>query len=66
MKRIKARIGDRVSFERKDMIHIGIVFKVNDRSVLVDIKNESREHLDYKTSKTVVGHNNYRILCRKQ
>ncbi|WP_084028788.1 DUF2187 family protein [Bacillus sp. J33] len=40
MKRIKARIGDRVSFERKDMIHTGIVFKVNDRSVLVDIKNE--------------------------
>lgn len=58
-KRTKAIIGEMVSFERQGRVFEGIVFKVNEKSVLVNIPEQSRLLLGYETNKTVVGHRNY-------
>ncbi|WP_251548874.1 DUF2187 family protein [Neobacillus muris] len=62
MKKMNAKVGDRITFERNGMAHSGVVFKSMDNSVLVDIPDESKDYLSYTTAKTVVAHSKYTIL----
>ncbi|RHW36029.1 DUF2187 domain-containing protein [Neobacillus notoginsengisoli] len=57
----KAKMGETIQFMRKGEIHKGVVFKVNENSVLVQIPEETKNLLDYETNRTVVGHKNYVI-----
>jgi uncharacterized protein YkvS len=59
---INVKVGDTVIFNRNDSVHEGIVYKVNEKSVLVKISKESQTHLGYENGNTVVSHINYTIL----
>lgn len=61
-----ALIGESISFERKGIEHEGIVFKIYENSVLVDISEASKLLLGYETNKTVVRHGNYTVLSKKE
>lgn len=58
----KASIGDTIRFLRQDTYYVGVVFKVQENSVLVDMPEYSQYHLDYSTTNTVVAHKNYAVL----
>jgi uncharacterized protein YkvS len=58
----KAKTGDTVLFQRKDLTLEGIVYLVRDNSVLVKISKEDANILGYETQNTVVGHGNYMIM----
>lgn len=62
MARNKAKIGDRISFQRKDMSIEGEVEIVRDNSVIVRISDNANEKLKYEIAKTVVRHSNYVII----
>lgn len=62
MTRNKAKIGDRISFQRKEITIEGVVGVVRDNSVIVDISAESSQSLHYDTTKTVVKHSNYVVI----
>ncbi|MBT2689658.1 DUF2187 family protein [Bacillus sp. ISL-47] len=57
-----ASIGDRISFQRKEITIEGVVGAVRDNSVIVEISMESSQRLHYDTTKTVVKHSNYAVL----
>ncbi|GLB61673.1 YkvS family protein [Cytobacillus sp. NCCP-133] len=57
-----ANIGDRISFQRKEITIEGVVGVVRDNSVIVDISTESSQRLHYDTTKTIVKHSNYVVL----
>lgn len=57
-----AKVGDTVIFNRNDWAHEGIVYQVNEKSVLVKMSEESRIYLGYENRNTVVSHINYTIL----
>ena len=59
-----AAIGDTVLFKRKDSFHEGIVYKIQDNSVLVQIKAESMSKLGIDNCNTVVAHKNYSLKKR--
>lgn len=61
-KKSKAQVGEEILFTRQDKEHEGIVYKVQDNSVLVVISNESKAYLGYETNNTVVAHKNYFVL----
>lgn len=61
-----AKVGDAVTFKRNDRAHEGIVYKVNENSVLVRMSEESQIYLGYGNSNTVVSHINYTILRSKK
>lgn len=58
----KVKIGDRISFRRKEMNVEGIVEIVRDNSVIAAISSEDAILLDYETAKTVIKHSNYVVL----
>ena len=58
----KAKIGDFISFKRKDLLCEGEVEIVRDNSVIVKVSDETHEKLEYDTAKTVVRHTNYVII----
>lgn len=62
MAKNKAKIGDRISFQRKEMSIEGEVEIVRDNSVIVRISDNVNENLDFETAKTVVRHSNYVII----
>jgi uncharacterized protein YkvS len=62
MARKKAKIGDRISFQRNDLSIEGEVEIVRDNSVIVRISDNSNEKTEYETAKTVVSHSNYVII----
>lgn len=62
MARKRAKIGDQISFMRKDHTLEGTVEIVRDNSVIVDVSKEAADSLGYDTTKTVVKHSNYMIL----
>ena len=57
-----AKVGDAVTFKRNDRAHEGIVYQVNEKSVLVKMSKESQIYLGYENRNTVVSHINYTIL----
>ena len=57
-----AKIGDLISFQRKEITIEGIVGAVRENSVIVDISIESSQSLHYDTTKTVVKHSKYVVL----
>ncbi|WP_026583128.1 DUF2187 family protein [Bacillus sp. J33] len=57
-----ARIGDRISFIRRNEQFEGIVEAVRDHSVIVEISVETARILKYETLRTVVKHSNYAVL----
>lgn len=62
----KSNIGDTIKFKRQVREHFGIVLKVNENSVIVEINSESQQFLDYPNNRTVVGHRNYVVVDSKQ
>lgn len=58
----KAQVGEEILFTRQGKEHEGIVYKVQDNSVLVVISNDSKECLGYENNNTVVAHKNYCVL----
>ncbi|ALC90687.1 hypothetical protein AM500_13505 [Bacillus sp. FJAT-18017] len=62
MAKSKAKIGDRISFQRKDLSIEGEVEIVRDNSVIVKVSDEAKQIFDYETPRTVVKHSNYVIL----
>ncbi|MEH7353747.1 DUF2187 family protein [Neobacillus drentensis] len=57
-----AKVGDCITFNRNDRAHAGIVYKVNENSVLVEMSKDSQIYLGYENKNTVVSHMNYTIL----
>ena len=57
-----AKVGDSITFNRNDRAHAGIVYKVNENSVLVEMSKDSQIYLGYENKNTVVSHMNYTIL----
>ncbi|RDU37923.1 hypothetical protein DRW41_08930 [Neobacillus piezotolerans] len=66
MAKKRAKIGDQISFTRKDCTCEGIVEIVRDSSVIVEVSKEFAERLGYDTPKTVVRHSNYSILASSE
>ncbi|CAM3860742.1 DUF2187 family protein [Mesobacillus thioparans] len=62
MQKNRAKIGDRISFQRKDLTIEGEVEIVRDNSVIVRISDHANEKLEYETTKTVVRHSKYVII----
>lgn len=62
MAKSKAKIGDHISFQRKESSFTGVVEIVRDNSVIIEISREAAQALDYETTKTVVKHSNYVVL----
>ncbi len=58
----KVKVGDTITFNRKDRAHEGIVYKVKENSVLVEMSKDSQIYLGYENRNTVVSHINYTIL----
>lgn len=57
-----AKIGDYVKFSRKNIEITGVVTKVRDKTVIVQISKEIAKKLDLYTELTVVRHNHYAIV----
>jgi uncharacterized protein YkvS len=62
MAKNKAKIGDLISFQRKDLSIEGEVEIVRDNSVIVRISDNTNGKPEYETAKTVVRHSNYVII----
>ncbi|WP_316569391.1 DUF2187 family protein [Neobacillus sp. YIM B06451] len=62
MAKKRAKIGDQISFTRKDHDLEGTVEIVRDNSVIVEVSKEFADRLGYDTTKTVVKHSNYMIV----
>jgi uncharacterized protein YkvS len=62
MAKNNAKIGDRISFQRKNLSIEGEVEIVRDNSVIVRISENANKKLEYETAKTVVSHSNYVII----
>lgn len=60
-KKKSVSIGDKINFFRKDVYHEGIVYQINEKSVLVELTSESQAYLGYENNRTVVNHKNYII-----
>ncbi|OCA90463.1 hypothetical protein A8F94_00805 [Bacillus sp. FJAT-27225] len=61
MAKKNAKVGDLISFQRKDLLIEGEVVIVRDNSVIVKVSDEDKAKLDYETPRTVVKHSNYVI-----
>ncbi|HWO76564.1 MAG TPA: DUF2187 family protein [Bacillus sp. (in: firmicutes)] len=66
MTRNKAKIGDLISFQRKEITIEGVVEVVRENSVIVEISMESSQSLHYDTTKTVVNHAKYAVLSSSE
>jgi uncharacterized protein YkvS len=58
----RAKEGDKVLFSRKDISLIGIVKKVKEEDVEVEISNPDAERIMAETPITSVPHEQYRIV----
>jgi len=62
MTKTRAKLGDRISFYRKELSFTGVVEIVRDNSVIIEMSREAAQALGYETTKTVVKHSNYEVL----
>jgi uncharacterized protein YkvS len=58
----KGKVGDIVKFERRGLSILGKVTIVRELSCIVDIDEEVAEHFCYETPRTVVRHENYKVV----
>ena len=58
----KGKVGDIVEFERRGLSILGKVSIVRELSCIVEIDEEVAEHFCYETPRTVVRHNNYKVV----
>jgi uncharacterized protein YkvS len=58
----RAKEGDKVLFTRSDLSMIGIVKKVKEESVIVEISHPDAERIKADTPLTNISHNNYKIV----
>jgi uncharacterized protein YkvS len=58
----RAKEGDKVLFSRKDLSLIGIVKKVKEENVVVELSNPDAERLMAETPLTNVPHEQYKIV----
>jgi uncharacterized protein YkvS len=58
----RAKEGDKVLFSRKDLSLIGIVKKVKEEDVVVELSNLDAERIMAETPLTNVSHEQYRIV----
>ena len=58
----KGKVGDIVEFERRGLSVLGKVSIVRESSCIVEIDEEVAEHFSYETPRTVVRHNNYKVV----
>ncbi len=58
----KGKVGDIVEFERRGLSVLGKVSIVRELSCIVEIDEEVAEHFCYETPRTVVRHNNYKVV----
>lgn len=58
----KGKVGDIVEFERRGLSVLGKVTIVRELSCIVDIDEEVANHFSYETPRTVVRHENYKVI----
>ena len=58
----KGRVGDIVEFERRGLSILGKVSIVRELSCIVEIDEEVADHFCYETPRTVVRHENYKVV----
>ena len=58
----KGKVGDIVEFERRGLSILGKVSIVRELSCIVEIDEEVAEHFCYETPRTVVRHENYKVI----
>lgn len=58
----KGKVGDIVEFERRGLSVLGKVTIVRELSCIVDIDEEVANHFCYETPRTVVRHENYKVI----
>ena len=56
------KVGDVVEFERRGLSILGKVSIVRELSCIVEIDEEVAEHFCYETPRTVVRHENYKVV----
>lgn len=55
-------IGNTVTFERRGRILEGLIILIRENSVIVELKQEAIEFLGLENDRTVVRHNNYKVV----
>ena len=58
----KGKVGDIVEFERRGLSILGKVSIVRELSCIVEIDEEVADHFCYETPRTVVRHENYKVV----
>ena len=58
----KGKIGDIVEFERRGLSILGKVSMVRELSCIVEIDEEVADFFCYETPRTVVRHENYKVV----
>lgn len=56
-------IGNTVAFVRKGKLLEGLIILIRENSVIVELKQDAIDFLGIENERTVVRHNNYKVVC---